>query len=83
VHAPRRFPVVATATGTSQASEFLTTTASDSSDERGKIVAAAKLQAKRTMRLKRFSQLKPTQPVYQCPPAIFWTVVLNWQPPQQ
>jgi hypothetical protein len=52
VHAPSRFPVVATITGTSQPSEFLTTTARDTSDESGRIVAAAKLQAKRTMRLR-------------------------------
>jgi hypothetical protein len=52
VHAPGRFPVVATITGTSQASEFLTTTAKDTSDESGRIVAAAKLQAKRTIRLR-------------------------------
>jgi hypothetical protein len=52
VHAPRRFPIVATNTGTSQPPELLTTTAKGTSDESGRIVAAAKLQAKRTRRLR-------------------------------
>jgi hypothetical protein len=52
VHAPKRFPVVATSTGMSQPPEPLTTTASGTSDESGRTVAAAKLQAKRTMRLR-------------------------------
>ena len=55
VQAPRRFPVVATSTGTSQPPELLTTTASGTSDESGSTVAAAKLQAKRTIRLRRLS----------------------------
>lgn len=61
VQAPRRFPVVATITGTSQASEFLTTTTRGTSDESGRMVAAAKLQAKRTMRLRRLSRLNHTR----------------------
>lgn len=61
VHAPRTFPVVATITGTSQAFAFLTTTARGTSDESGRIVAAAKLQAKRTMRLRQLSRLNHTR----------------------
>jgi hypothetical protein len=56
VHAPRRFPIVATNTGASQPPELLTTTARGTSDESGRIVAAAKLQAKRTKRLRRLSR---------------------------
>src|SRR5687768_728484 len=52
VHAPRTFPIVATSTGTSQPPELLTTTARGTSDESGRMVAAAKLQAKRTIRFR-------------------------------
>ena len=53
VQAPRTFPVVATSTGTSQPPELLTTRARGTSDESGSMVAAAKLQANKTSRLRR------------------------------
>jgi hypothetical protein len=52
VHAPRRFPAVATNTGTSQPPELLTTAARGTSEDSGRMVAAAKLQAKRTIRFR-------------------------------
>lgn len=59
VHAPSTFPAVATSTGTSQLPELLTTIARGTSDESGRMVAAAKLQANRTMRFTRLSRLRP------------------------
>ena len=60
VQAPRTFPVVATSTGTSQLPEFLTTRARGTSDESGRMVAAAKLHANKTSRLRAPSVPRPS-----------------------
>jgi hypothetical protein len=57
VQAPSVLPAVATNTGTTQCPELLMTNASGTSDDSGRIVAAAKLQAKRMSRLRRTSAL--------------------------
>jgi hypothetical protein len=58
VQAPSVLPAVATNTGTSQSPEFLITTARGTSDESGRIVAAAKLHANNMRRLKRHCALE-------------------------
>jgi hypothetical protein len=60
VQAPRTFPVVATSMGTSQLPEFLTTSASGTSDDSGRMVAAAKLHANKTTRLRAPSEPRPS-----------------------
>jgi hypothetical protein len=52
VQAPSVFPIVATSTGTAHVPESRTMTASGTSEERGRTVAAAKLHANRTSRLR-------------------------------
>lgn len=59
VHAPSVLPAVATSTGTIQVPESRTINASGTSEETGRIVAAAKLHANRTNRLRESSRLGP------------------------
>ena len=53
VQAPSVFPAVATMTGTTHPPELLMTNARGTSEDSGRIVEAAKLQANRTTRLRK------------------------------
>jgi hypothetical protein len=55
VHAPSVLPAVATTTGATQSLELLITSTRGISEESGRIVDAAKLQANRTSRLRTTS----------------------------